>query len=107
MPLALWLIFACFDFWTIDQLISVLAISGLILNMTKFINNFIVKILSFLLMLLPVLIGLHEVKIDFLNYLPFQIPFVLFVITYLTFIFYSNNKLHTTQKCYVKQLHAE
>lgn len=93
MPLAIWLILTCFDFWGFDQLIAVLAISGLILNTTKFINYISVKILAFLLMLSPLLVGLPEIQIDFLNYLPFQIPFGLFVITYLSFIFFPYKKL--------------
>lgn len=87
LPLILWLIFTMFDFGNINQLFAILGMTGIVLNYTKWKHYTWVMIISFFLMLLPILNRLVQVPIKSFNYLAFQIPVVLFVITYLVLIF--------------------
>lgn len=86
LPFILWLIFTIFDFGNIDQLFAIFGLVGIILNLTKWGTNILVTILSFLLMLSPIISRLIQVPIEMFDYLAFQIPLTVFIITYLTYI---------------------
>ncbi|ALR29623.1 hypothetical protein ATE47_03365 [Chryseobacterium sp. IHB B 17019] len=86
IPLIIYLIFTVFDFGNIDQLFAIFGCTGIILNLTKWKTNIIVTILSFILMLSPVISRLIQVPIGMFNYLAFQIPLTIFIITYLIYI---------------------
>ena len=86
IPLILWLVFSIFDFGNIDQLFAIFGFIGIILNLSKLKNNIVVAILSFLLMLSPIVSRLVQVSIEMFEYLGFQIPLIIFILTYLTYI---------------------
>lgn len=86
MPFVYWLIFTAFDFGNIDQLFAIFGIVGIILNITKFRNKILITIISFLLMLSPIVSRLIQVPLEKFNYLAFQIPLAIFIITYLALI---------------------
>ena len=86
LPFICWLFFTLFDFGNINQLFAFLGIIGIILNLTKWKNETFVTILSFALMLSPIVSRLIQVPLEKFDYLAFQIPLTIFVITYLTFI---------------------
>lgn len=77
IPLIIWLIFTAFDFGNIDQLFAVFGLMGIILNFTKWKTNIKITILSFVLMLLPVISRLVQLPIEMFNYLAFQIPLMI------------------------------
>jgi hypothetical protein len=86
LPLFSWLIFTSFDFGNTDQLFAIFGIIGFAMNLSKWKNNIPLTIISFILMLSPVISRLIQVPIETFNYFAFQIPLSLFVITYLIFI---------------------
>jgi hypothetical protein len=86
LPFILWLIFTVFNFGNIDQVFAIFGFIGITLNLTKWKTNIIVNILSFLLMLSPIISRLVQVPIEMFNYLAFQIPLSIFIISYLTYI---------------------
>jgi len=86
LPFICWLFFTLFDFGNIDQLFAILGIIGIILNLTKWKNETSITIISFVLMLSPIASRLVQVPLEKFNYLAFQIPLTIFIITYLTFI---------------------
>ena len=86
LPFFLWLIFTTFDFGNIDQLFAIFGLIGIILNLTKWRTNIIVTILSFILMLSPIISRLVQVPIEMFDYLSFKIPLTIFIITYLIYI---------------------
>lgn len=86
IPLILWLVFSIFDFGNIDQLFAIFGFIGIILNLSKLKNNIVVAILSFLLMLSPIVSRLVQVPIEMFDYLGFQIPLIIFILTYLVYI---------------------
>jgi len=86
LPFILWLIFSIFDFGNIDQLFAVFGLAGIILNLSKLKGNIFVAILSFLLMLSPIISRLVQVSIEMFDYLAFQIPLIIFILTYLVYI---------------------
>jgi hypothetical protein len=86
IPFVIWLIFTVFYFGSIDQLFAMLAIFGIVLHLTKWKSNIIAIVLSFLLMLSPIISRLVRVPIEMFNYLAFQIPLITFVLTYLIYI---------------------
>lgn len=92
LPFICWLFFTVFDFGNIDQLFAILAIIGIILNLTKWRDKTYIAIISFLLMLSPILSRLIQVPMEKFNYLAFQIPLTIFVIGYLTFIIINAKK---------------
>ncbi|MEG0918054.1 MAG: hypothetical protein RSF68_13660, partial [Myroides sp.] len=73
-------------FGNIDQLLAVFGLAGIILNLSKLKANIVVAILSFLLMLSPIVSRLVQVPIEMFEYLGFQIPLIIFILTYLTYI---------------------
>lgn len=98
LPLILWLIFTAFDYGNIDQLFAIFGLIGIVLNLTKWRTNIIVTILSFILMLSPLISRLVQVPIEMFNYLAFQIPLTIFIITYLTYIIINAKEKTATNK---------
>lgn len=86
IPFILWLIFTIFDFGNIDQIFAILGIIGIVLNFSKWKNKILITIISFILMLSPLLSRLLQVGIEKFDYLAFQIPLTIFIISYLLFI---------------------
>jgi len=86
IPFLMWLIFTSFDFGNIEQIFAVFGLVGIILNFTKYWKLRVIKILSFILMILPLIKRMTEIPIEKFNYLAFQIPLVIFIITYLILI---------------------
>lgn len=82
----IWLIFTVFDFGNIDQLFAIFGLIGIILNLTNCRTNIIVTILSFILMLSSIISRLVQVPFEMFDYLAFQIPLTIFIVTYLTYI---------------------
>lgn len=90
LPFILWLIFTSFDFGNSDQIFAIFGLIGLIMNFTKYGKPRLGRVLSFILMILPIARRLTEVPIEKFNYLTFQIPLLIFVITYLIYIIKPN-----------------
>lgn len=84
IPFILWLVFTIFDFGNIDQIFAILAAIGIGLNFIKSRNNPAVIILSFVLMLSPLISRMVQVPIEAFDYLAFQIPLGIYIITHLT-----------------------
>lgn len=100
LPFILWLIFTTFDFGNINQLFAIFGLVGITLNLTKWRTNIIVTILSFLLMLSPIISRLVQVPLEMFDYLAFQIPLTIFIVTYLTYIIINaKEKLLVTRYC--------
>ena len=86
LPFFLWLIYTIFDFGNIDQLFAILGIMGIGLNYTKWKNSILVMIISFFLMLSPLISRLMQVPLEKFNYLSFLVPLIVFISTYLIFV---------------------
>ena len=86
IPFIIWLLFAVFDFGNIDQVFAILAILGIFMNLVKWKNPVLPAILSFLMMLSPVISRTVQAPYAVFNYLLFQIPLAIFIICYLMFI---------------------
>ncbi|SHG25215.1 hypothetical protein SAMN05443633_11265 [Chryseobacterium arachidis] len=86
IPFIIWLVFSAFDFGSIDQLFAVFGLVGIFLNLIKGKTRIDITIVSFVLMLSPIISRLVQVPLEMFNYLAFQIPFAIFIITYLTYI---------------------
>ena len=86
LPFICWLIFTCFDFGNFDQLFAIFGIIGIVINLTKWKNDILSTIVSFLLMLSPIISRLVQVPIEKFDYLAFQIPLGIFLVMYITFI---------------------
>ena len=86
LPFILWLIFTAFDFGNIDQLFAIFGVIGVGINLTKWKNNKLLSIVSFALMLSPIISRFVQVPIEMFDYLAFEIPLTIFIITYLIFI---------------------
>jgi hypothetical protein len=86
IPFVLWLVFTIFDFGNFDQIFAILGITGVILNFSKWKNKILITIVSFISMLSPLLSRLLQVGIEKFDYLAFQIPLTIFIISYLLFI---------------------
>lgn len=97
-PFFLWIILTIFNFGNIDQLFAVFGCLGIILNLTKWKTKIIVSVLSFSLMLSPIVFRLVQVPIEMFNYLAFKIPLTIFIIMYLTYII-----INTKEKSNIKQ----
>ncbi len=90
IPFLMWLIFTSFDFGNIEQFFAIIGLTGIILSFTKYWRLRIVKILSFILLISPLIKRMREIPIEKFNYLAFQVPLVIFVITYLILIIKRN-----------------
>lgn len=95
LPFLFWLIWTSFEFGNSDQIFAIFGLIGLLLIFTKYYKRRIIKILSFVLMLTPIVRRLTEVPLEKFNYLAFQIPLIIFIITYLILIFKPNNEQKT------------
>ncbi|MCQ9633407.1 hypothetical protein MP478_09690 [Chryseobacterium sp. WG14] len=86
LPFICWLLFTVFDVGNTDQIFAILGILGIVLNVTGWRNRIPVTILSFILMLSPLISRMIEVPLVKFNYLSFEIPLFTFIISYLIFI---------------------
>jgi hypothetical protein len=86
IPFILWLIFTIFDFGNIDQIFAILGIIGIGLNFSKWKNKILITIISFIFMLSPLFSRFLQVGIEKFDYLAFQIPLTIFILTYSFFI---------------------
>ncbi|CAM3021834.1 hypothetical protein CHFL109739_12990 [Chryseobacterium flavum] len=86
LPFIFWLLFTAFDFWNIEQIFAVLGLLGIILNVTRWKNKVSITILSFMLMLSPIISRIIQISTEKFNYLAFKIPLFLFIACYLIFI---------------------
>ena len=96
LPFIFWLVFTIFDFGNIDQIFAIFGIIGIVLNLSKWKNKILVTIISFILMLSPLISRLLQVEMEKFNYLAFQIPLTIFIITYLIFIIINIKEKKTT-----------
>ena len=92
LPFLVWLIFTSFDFGNADQLFAILGIIGVSLMFTNLFKNRLIKILSFLLMITPLIRRLIEIPIEKFNYMSFQIPLFLFILSAIILIFIPNKE---------------
>ncbi|MFI1742856.1 hypothetical protein [Thalassobellus sediminis] len=90
IPFLMWIIFTTFDFGNAEQIFAILGMAGIILNFTKYWKLRIIKILSFILMILPLIKRMTKTPIEKFNYIAFQIPLLIFIITYLILIIKRN-----------------
>lgn len=86
LPFIFWLIFTVFDFGNTDQLFAIFGVIGVGINLTKWKNKKLLTIVSFALMLSPIISRLTQVQIEMFDYLAFEIPLTIFIIAYLIFI---------------------
>lgn len=86
IPFIGWLLFTLLDIGNIDQIFAALGILGIILNFTKWRNKPSITILSFILMLSPLISIMVQVSIESFNYTAFKIPLFIFIAGYITFI---------------------
>lgn len=92
LPFLFWLIWTSFEFGNSDQIFAVFGLIGLIMMFTNLYKQRILKILTFVLMITPIIRRLAEVPIEKFNYLAFQIPLVIFIITSLILMFKRKKK---------------
>ncbi|SMC63726.1 hypothetical protein [Moheibacter sediminis] len=83
VPFILWLVFTIFDFGNIDQIFAILAAIGTSLNFIKSKNNPAVILLSFAFMLSPLISRMIQVPIEAFDYLAFQMPLGIYIVTHL------------------------
>jgi len=95
LPFIFWLIFTSFEFGNSDQIFAVLGLIGFVLNFTNYGKQRIGKILSFILMISPIVRRMTEIPIEKFNYLSFQIPLLIFLIVYLIYIIKPNKNKKT------------
>jgi len=86
LPFFLWLLFTVFDFGNIDQLFALFALLGVCMHLTKWKNKKPFTLLCFVLMLSPLISRMVQVPLEMFNYRAFQIPFAIFVLSYLIFL---------------------
>ena len=86
IPFILWLVFTIFDFGNIDQIFAIFGVLGVGLNFSKWKNKILITIISFILMLSPIIARMSQVGIEKFDYLAFQIPLTFFIVSYLLFI---------------------
>ncbi|PRB87161.1 hypothetical protein CQ022_03475 [Chryseobacterium culicis] len=92
LPFIFWLVFTAFDFGNIDQVFAVLGLLGIVLTISRWKNKVSITILSFIMMLSPIVSKMIQVPIEKFNYLAFKIPLILFVACYLIFIILNAKK---------------
>lgn len=95
IPFIGWLLFTSFDFGNTEQLFAILGLFGIILNFIKWKNRNLITILSFLLMLSPLINRMVQIPLTMFNYTAFKVPVFIFVTGYLLFIVLNarNSKL--------------
>ena len=100
IPFILWLLITSFDFGNNDQIFAISGLIGILMNFIKIGKSILGKVLSFVLMILPITRRLTVIPIENFNYLTFQIPLLIFVIAYLIYIIKPNrNKNNCAQQC--------
>lgn len=87
LPFLFWLIWTSFEFGNSDQIFAILGLVGFIMMFTNHYKKRIFKILIFVLMITSIVRRLTEVPFEKFNYLAFQIPFSIFIITSLILMF--------------------
>ncbi|WP_433629945.1 hypothetical protein [Chryseobacterium cucumeris] len=92
LPFIFWLLFTAFDFWNIEQFFAILGLLGAILNVTRWKNKVPITILSFMMMLSPIMSRIVQTPIEKFNYFAFKIPLFLFIVCYLIFIVLNAKK---------------
>ena len=92
IPFIVWLFWTSFEFGNKDQIFAIIGLIGLVLMFTKYYKNKGSKILIFVLMLVPIIRRLTEVPLEKFNYLAFQIPLLILIITFLILIFKPSTK---------------
>jgi hypothetical protein len=92
IPLIIWLFWTSFEFGNKDQIFAIIGLIGLISVFTKYYKNRVLRVLIFGLMLTPIVRRLTEISIEKFNYLAFQIPLLIFIISFLVLIFKPNPK---------------
>lgn len=92
IPFIFWLLFTLFDFGTIDQLFAIIGVSGVLLNLTKWKNAVPITILSFFMMLFPIIYRIVQVPIELFDYTAFKLPLSVFLIGYIIFIILNARK---------------
>lgn len=90
LPFLFWLIWTSFEFGNSDQIFAVFGLIGFIMMFTKLYKKRILKILTFGLMIIPIVRRLTEVPLEKFNYVTFQIPFLIFILTSLILILKTN-----------------
>ena len=95
LPFLFWLIWTSFEFGNSDQIFVVFGLIGFIMMFTKLYKQRILKVLTFLLMLMPIVRRLTEFPFEQFNYLAFQIPLLIFITTSLILIFKPKKKEKT------------
>lgn len=102
VPFIFWLLFTLFDFGTIDQLFAIIGISGILINLTKLKNLVLMTILSFFMMLSPIIFKMVQIPIELFDYLVFKLPLSVFIIGYVALIILNTRKekvhSHNTSK---------
>ncbi len=97
IPFFFWILFTIFDFGNPDQFFALLAIIGLLLNFLtrnkqKTLKILSLDILSFLLLISPLIRRMTAISIEKFNYLLFIIPTLIFVVFYIISIVLSVKK---------------
>lgn len=86
IPFLFWLLWTSFDLGNSDQVFAILGLIGSIILCTNYYNHRVLKIVSFVLMLTPIVRRVTEVPIELFNYPSFKIPLAIFIITSLILI---------------------
>ncbi|MDN3693184.1 hypothetical protein QWZ06_13280 [Chryseobacterium tructae] len=86
IPFIGWLLFTTFDFGNIEQSFAILGLLGIILNFTKWKSRNLITILSYLLMLSPLISRMIQIPLTMFNYAAFKVPLFIFITGYLIFI---------------------
>lgn len=87
IPFLFWLAYTSLEFGNHNQYFAIIGIAGFVLMLTKFHKNIYYRIFVFACLLTPILQRFSELPFEAFNYLSFQIPFVIFVISFLILIF--------------------
>ena len=97
VPLFLWITFHLLNPGSLDQLFAISGFIGIILNGTKWIHKLSGNIISFLLLLVPLISRVIQGPMEQFKYLAFTIPFSVFIINYLIIIANAYKKTNREQ----------
>ena len=108
IPFFVWLIFTSFDFGNFDQIFALLAVIGLIINFVnrdkvRTMNILLLDILSFMLLVSPIVRRISVVPIEKFNYLLFTVPTTIFITFYLISIYFSYKLLKRNNRVKIKR----
>ncbi|MGE8553241.1 MAG: hypothetical protein ACN6OB_04785 [Chryseobacterium jejuense] len=81
-----------FDIGNIDQVFAILGVLGVVLNFTRWRNKNSITVLSFLMMLSPLISRVVQVPLVLFDYAAFKIPLFIFIAGYLVFIVLNARK---------------